>query len=336
MGVMRRIVQPSPMAAATMIEQQLPFVETDTPSAKAKPPVETKPAVEAKTSSDWKTIEDRVSAIEERGEVMEAKRLAATAVQEARDAGNGKRDSAAQLLHCLEVRANLFNRQGDFGAAKDDYFEAISLVAGQSGKEGTVGRLYGNLGYLFESTNEEENAIDAYERALEQLGRLRQPSVVEEVRLSNNLAFIYSARDDFDQAETLFLKALKLAHEKLGPSDSDSTGVFNNIGALYQKAGHVEQAKEMHQMALEGRKKEGSSRGDIGQSHGNLAIVFAEEGNEDEARSHFESALSNFKKAGADFSEDFDAVCGNYLQLLSNVGDVESMKRVQNLLEQGL
>ncbi|MGJ8723277.1 MAG: tetratricopeptide repeat protein [Roseibacillus sp.] len=305
------------MAAITMIEQQLPFADE-------------------KASSDWKTIDDRVSKVEAKGEVMEAKRLAASAVQEAREAENGNSKNAGQLLHCLEVRANLFNRQGDFGSAKDDYLEAISLVAGKSGQEGTVGRLYGNLGYLFESTEDEDNAVDAYERALEQLGRLRQPSVVEEVRLSNNLAFIYSARDDFDQAETLFLKALKLAHDKLGASDPDSTGVFNNIGALYQKAGHLEQAKEMHQMALDGRKEDGGSRGDIGQSHGNLAIVFAEEGDEKQARSHFESALSSFQSAGADFSEDFEAVCGNYLQLLANVGDVESKSRVQSLLEKGL
>ena len=308
---------PNPMAVTTMIEQQLPFVETD-------------------RTSDWKTIEDKVSRTEEKGEVMDAKRLAATAVKDAREAGNGNSGNTGQLLHCLEVRANLFNRQGDFGAAKDDYFEAISLVAGKSGQEGTVGRLYGNLGYLFEQTGEEEMAIDAYERALEQLGRLRQPLVLDEVRLSNNLAFIYSAKDDFDQAETLFLKALKLAHEKLGPTDPDATGVFNNIGALYQKAGHLEQAQEMHQMALDGRKKDGSSLGDIGQSHGNLAIVFAEEGDEEQARSHFESALTSFQKAGTEFSDDFDAVCGNYLQLLTNVGDVENSQRVQSLLEKGL
>lgn len=300
-----------------MIDQQLPFVDKD-------------------DSSDWESIDDKVSESEEKGEVMEAKRLAAGAVGEAREAENGNASKAGQLLHCLEVRANLFNRQGDYGAAKDDYMEAISLVAGKSGQEGTVGRLYGNLGYLFESTGEEDNAVDAYERALEQLGRLREPSVVEEVRLSNNLAFIYSARDEFDQAETLFLKALKLAHDKLGPSDEDSTGVFNNIGALYQKAGHLEQAREMHTMALEGRRENGSSSSDIGQSHGNLAIVFAEEGNEEKARAHFESALSSFQSAGSDFSDDFDAVCGNYLQLLGNVGDVESKKRVQSLLDKGL
>ena len=160
---------------------------------------------------------------------------AAAAVQEAREAGNGNSNNAGQLLHCLEVRANLFNRQGDYGAAKDDYLEAISLVAGESGEEDTVGRLYGNLGYLFECTEEDDLAVDAYERALEQLGRLREPPVVEEVRLMNNVAFIYSARNDFEEAETLFLKALKLAHDKLGPSAPDSTGVFNNIGALYQK-----------------------------------------------------------------------------------------------------
>ena len=305
------------MAGKTMVEQQLPFVDEDDPN-------------------DWRTLDDRVSEIEEQGDVMDAKKVAATAVSAAREAENGNNDNTGQLLHCLEVRANLFNRQGDFASAQADYFEAISLVAGESGQEGTVGRLYGNLGYLFESTGEDDKAVDAYERALEQLGRLRKPPVVEEVRLMNNVAFIYSARDEFEEAEMLFLKALKVAHDKLGESSPDTTGVFNNIGALYQKAEHFEQAQEMHQMALDGRIEDGSSSGDIGQSHGNLAIVFAELGDEKEARENFESALTRFQDAGLEFSEDFEAVCENYLHLLRNVGDIESQERVRTLLEAGL
>lgn len=317
LGKLAKPLHPCPMAANTMIEQQLPFVESD-------------------NSSDWKNIDEQITAVEERGEVMKAKKIAATAVLRARDAENGNSDKSDQLLHCLECRANLFHRQGDYGSAKDDYLEAISLVAGKSGQEGTVGRLYGSLGYLFESTGEEDQAVDAYERALEQLGRLREPEVIDEVRLTNNLAFIYSARDDFDEAETLFLKALKLAHEKLGEADPDSTGVFNNIGALYQKAGHLEQAREMHKMALQGREKDGSSSADIAQSHGNLAIVFAEEGDEEKSREHFEAALKGYQSAGVEYADDYDAVCSNYRQLLRNVGDQKNEKRVDDLLAKGL
>lgn len=297
-----------------MIEQQLPFVE-------------------AGGSSDWKQTDDDISTAEEKGEIMEAKIIASKAVQAAREVENGNSDASARLLFCLEARANLYNRQGDHGAAKEDYLEAISLVAGKTGQEGTVGRLYGNLGYLFESMADEDQAVDAYERSLEQLGRLREPAVVDEVRLSNNLAFLYSARDDFDQAETLFLKALKLAHAKLGASDADTTGVLNNVGALYQKAGYLEQAREMHGMALEGRIEDESSEADIGQSYGNLAVVLAEEGEEEESRSHFEKAISNLQKAGFDSAEDLEAVCENYLQLLRNVGDREGVERVSKLLK---
>lgn len=301
------------MAATTMIEQQLPFVEVG-------------------DSSDWRQTDENISKAEEKGEIMEAKKIATGAVQAAREAENGNSDASARLLYCLEARANLYNRQGDYGASKEDYLEAISLVAGKSGQEATVGRLYGNLGYLFEFMDDEPQAVDAYERALEQLGRLRQPAVIDEVRLSNNLAFLYSARDDFDQAETLFLKALKLAHSKLGASDPDSTGVLNNIGALYQKAGHLEQAREMHGMALEGRLKDKRSDADIGQSHGNLAIVFAEEGNEEKSRSHFEDAITSLQKAGADSADDLEAICANYLQLLRNVGDQKGEERIAKLL----
>lgn len=305
------------MGSTTMIEQQLPFIEVGGDTA-------------------WKETEEKILAAESKGDVARAKKIAESAVQEARSNQNGSTQDTERLLFCLEARADLFNRVGEHTAAKDDYLEAISLVAGQSGQEGAVGRLYGSLGYLFESSGKANDAVDAYERALEQLGRLRHPAVVDEVRLSNNLAFLYADKDDFDQAETLFLKALKLAHSELGASDPDTTGVCNNVGALYQKAGHLEQAREMHIMALEGRKEDGSSKADIAQSHGNLAIVHAEEGNEKDSRSHFESALASFQSAGQGWAEDFGAVCENYLQLLRNVGDKEGENRVKALLEKGL
>ncbi|MBK1832634.1 tetratricopeptide repeat protein [Roseibacillus ishigakijimensis] len=305
------------MGAPTMIEQQLPFVEVG-------------------GSPDWRETENRIREAESNKDLQFARKIANSAVEDARSAQNGTTSDAEQLLFCLEARADLFNRLGEQDAAKDDYFEAISLVAGKAGQEQTVGRLYGSLGYLFESIGKSDEAIDAYERGLEQLGRLRKPVILDEIRLSNNLAFLYSQRDEFDQAETLFLKALKLAHEELGKTNPDTTGVANNVGALYQKAGHYEQAMEMHQIALEGRKSDGSSRADIAQSYGNLAVVFAEQGNQGEALSHFESALSAYKKAGPEWSDDFEAVCENYLQFLKQTGDEDRQRRVQTLLEEGL
>ena len=89
-------------------------------------------------------------------------------------------------------------------------------------------------------------------------------------------------------------------------------------------------------MALEGRKTDGGSKADIAQSHGNLAIVFAEDGDEGKSREHFESAIKAYQEAGAEYEEDFDAVCGNYRQLLRNVGDMESEKRIDELMSKGL
>ena len=300
-----------------MVEQQLPFVERDEPV-------------------DWRETDSLIGAAEQAGDVGEAKRIAASAVQAAREAKSGDDGSMYRLPFCLESRANLFNRQGDFGAAKEDYLEAISCVEGQPDEGDTLGRLYGNLGFLLETIGEEDEAVGSYEVALDYLVQLKERQVMDEIRLANNLAFIFSARDDFDQAETLFLKALKVAHDKLGPTDPDTTGIFNNIGALYQKAGHFEQAREMHSMALEGRKDDGRSPSDVAQSHGNLAIVLAEEGDEQGAREHFESALKAFQRAGIDWLEDFEAVCENYLQLLHNVGDDVGEERVRQVLSKGI
>ena len=274
---------------------------------------------------------EEIYEVESEGDLEMAKKLAEEAVKGARVIQNGRRKGPNHLLYFLEVRADLLARCGDFSEGKEDYLEAVSLVAGVAGKEATLGRLFGSLGYLFEASSQVERAIDAYERGLEQLTRMREPAAVEIVRLSNNLAFIYSDREDFDEAETLFLKALKLAHTQLGSASPDTTGVCNNVGALYQKAGHYDQAREMHTMALDGRKENGESPTDIAQSHGNLAIVLAEDGDEEGAREHFEDAMELFGEAGPDFAEDFDAVCENYLLLLQNLGDEEGQERVEKI-----
>ena len=282
---------------------------------------------------DVREVEDKIWALESKGDLDGAENIAVEAVQKTRMAQNGERDDVTNLLLSLELRANFYTRSGTFSAAKDDFLEAISLIAGKLGNEGVLSRLYGELGYLMESHEKFEEAIDAYERALEQLGRQREPIAVDMVRLSNNLAFLHSANDDFDQAETLLLKALKLAHAKLGLADDDTTGVCNNVGTLYQKAGHFDQAREMHLMALEGRqKKKGKNNPDVAQSHGNLAAVYAQEGDVEESREHFESSIEIFQALGDEYAEDLDAVAGNYLQLLNSLGDQEGAAEIEKLL----
>lgn len=305
------------MGHITMTEQQLPFED------------------ESKAAINWDQIEEVILKHESKGEIAAAQIAVNDAITQARSGQNRANKDVNPLLTTLEARADFQARIGKEKAAKADYLEAISLVAGQAGHEGTVGRLYGSLAYLLESMSEDEQAIDAYERALEQMSRLREPVVVDVVRLTNNLAFLISAKDDFDQAETLFLKALQLAHAKLGGTDQDTTGVCNNVGNLYQRAGHLKQAKEMHLMALEGRQKsDGEEHPDTAQSHGNLAVVYALEGNHEDASRHFEAAIEGFSKAGEDYQEDLDAVASNYLQLLENEKDSKGASRIRKLLRQ--
>lgn len=317
LGQIPCFVQPIPVPTQTMTEQQLPFFD---PS----------------DSSDWVSIDAEVYSWEKRGQIDEAKRIASLAVGAAREADPHDKNNKGRLAYCLEVRGNLFARQGDYGAAKEDYEEGIALVPDDENQDGALGRLFGDLAFVMECIGLEDESVEAYENALTHLRREKVPAVVDLIRLSNNLAFIYSSRNNFDDAETLYLKALKVAHEHLGNSDPDTTGIFNNIGALYQKAGHLDQASEMHTLALEGRKEDGSSDSDIGQSHGNLAIVCAEEGDEDESRKNFEDAIVAYKKAGSEFYDDFEAVCSNYMQLLRNVGDLEAEGRVEGVLAEGL
>ena len=105
------------------------------------------------------------------------------------------------------------------------------------------------------------------------------------------------------------------------------------MGTLYQKAGHFDQAREMHIMALEGReKKNGKNHPDVAQSHGNLAAVYAQEGDLEDAKEHFESSVEIYQKLGDEYAEDLDAVAGNYLQVLAALGDQERVAEIEKLL----
>ncbi|MDP0490830.1 MAG: tetratricopeptide repeat protein [Verrucomicrobiota bacterium JB023] len=293
--------------------------------------------MEAQANNILPMLEDRVRSLEERGAFEEAKNVLESAVARARSTQNGENDLVGGLLLSLEMKADLCLRNGRFDEAREDYLESISLMAGRKGEEETVARLFGALAFLEETCERPDAAMQAYEKALEQLKRVRRPNPVEVVRLTNNLAFLYSAKNDFDEAETLFLKSLKLAHSELGPEDDNTTGICNNVGALYQKAGHLEQARDMHVMALEGREKScGSHHPDTAQSHGNLAIVYAQEGNEDLAREHFEVAFMTYEELGEECREDFEAVGENFIYFLEEFGDREGAAEVRSKLKTAL
>ena len=97
---------------------------------------------------DLSKVEERIWALESKGDLAGAERIAVDAVTKTRAAQNGARLEVDPLLTSLETRANFYARTGNFVAAKADYLEAVSLVAGKSGNEGVLSRLYGELGYL--------------------------------------------------------------------------------------------------------------------------------------------------------------------------------------------
>lgn len=266
------------------------------------------------------------------------RKLADEAVDKAR--ANKETDllSEQDLVRGLELRGDLFRREGEHDDAKSDYVEALGLMSSAVNADEGIARICCGLAILHELCDDSNLAKSFYQRAIAALERLTPKPLVDIADIRNNLAFIYEADGDFDRAETLLLSALKTCHEKLGPDDGKTATLYNNVGTLYFKAEHDDRAKEMHELALKSRTELfGEIHVETAQSHGNLALVLIRDEKVKPGLAHFEKALEGFETDLKISRDDYEIVSANYRDVLESMEDKKAVSALDaRLLKYGV
>jgi hypothetical protein len=267
-------------------------------------------------------MRDRVKALREQGNLIEARHAANASVDKCQQLLSSDHDSIDAFVGSLEDRIGIFMDLGEYRDAVEDAKQAIDQLEGRKERYGQMGRMYALLGAAYDGLDLYDQVIASWEKAVSFFEINNPPMKMDMATIINNLGFTAKSAGNLDAAEDYFLKSLELMYSVVGTKHAETASVCNNLGAVYLAAGYLEQAREMHMMALETRQELfGDYHPDTAQSHNNLALALLQTSDLEWARNHFEKALEGFEALGREYDEDLEAVASNFCDFLRDQND---------------
>ncbi|MGJ8672066.1 tetratricopeptide repeat protein [Rubritalea sp.] len=292
------------------------------------------------TTNLLEILSERVIVLSDKGEWEEAYHAAVAAVDKARAAVKEEDEGAEiALIECLEMQGDILRQTGRLEESRLVYLEALETAIPLKVSLELLARVTASVGVLYDSVENDPEAIRFYERAVELYDRAGFGQTEPVADICNNLGFVYRSIGNFQTAEDIFLKGLDICRHDLGYEHEKTATLCNNLGALYLKAEKSTQAREMNLMALEIRLKLfGALHADTSQSHANLALSLCQCGESEEANEHFLAAVKGYEKHINTETHDYAAVVENYAEFLklSNEGKSADVlvKKAQKKLSQ--
>jgi len=168
------------------------------------------------------------------------------------------------------ARARSWNSLGDVYSALERNQEAIEAYQQAIELDLDFAAPWNSLGREYSLTGQNEAAINAYQQVIE----LTPDEVLPWYSLGN--AFGSSQR--YDEAMAAYRRAIELGPEEAWP--------YNNLGFVYQKLGRFDQATDLYRQALE-RHEDGHSK----------AVTWDNLGNAYSAQGNYEEAISGYRWA---------------------------------------
>jgi tetratricopeptide (TPR) repeat protein len=157
--------------------------------------------------------------------------------------------------------------------------------------QGTVGRVYRELGLYEESE-------PFLERALEIRQREKGPGDLGVAESLFSLGELRRRADDYAEARELFERALAIQERELGPEHPDVAGSLNGIALVLEDSGEYAEARPLFERALAIREKAlGPEHSEVAATLNGLAIVHKEIGDYAGAKPLYERAISIWEKA---------------------------------------
>lgn len=292
------------------------------------------------TANLLEILNERVIVLTNKGEWEEAYHAAVAAVDKARAAVR-EQDPGADLAlaECLEVQGDILRQTGNLEESRLVYLEALETANQLDADAEMMARITASVGVLYDSVENEQEAIRFYERAIELYTNAGKGQTEPVADICNNLGFVYRSIGNFQAAEDLFLQGLDICRHDLGFEHEKTATLCNNLGALYLKLEKSTQAREMNMMSLEVRLKLfGATHPDTAQSHSNLALSLCQCGEAEEANEHFLAAVQGYEKHINTETHDYAAVIENYAEFLKVSNERKSadvlLKKAQKKLSQ--
>lgn len=199
-------------------------------------------------------------------------------------------------------KAQIFLGQGDFqsrlqnwSAAIDRYQRGLDCLENIGYAENDGAILWNNLGLVYQEQARYEEAVSAYERAIELYNG--SDDLLGKTHATSNLASVYDARGDWENAIRLYRLGIADA-EKINDK-SVLASFWNNLGVAYQNSGNPSSAQDAFRRSLKTLDQAGeSSSVRAARTLLNLAEIYAELNETSRAAGFFQQAIHMSQEVG--------------------------------------
>ncbi len=141
-----------------------------------------------------------------------------------------------------------------------------------------------------------EQAVQTLQQLLARLDAKGQGRSSVAADVTNRMGFAYYSMDEYDRAAEVFRRAMDLSRDLYGEQSARYAAAIDNLGLCLYGAGDIEGALERHLFALRIRENREPNALELGNSHGNLAIVYKALERYDEALVHLDAAMWRFEE----------------------------------------
>jgi nephrocystin-3 len=203
----------------------------------------------------------------------------------------GQAPSAKELANVLNQLGRFIELSGDYEAAEEFYYRALTIQEQLLGTENlvTVASLH-NLAKLLHTKGNYDKAETFYRRVQDILAvalGVNHPTTITGL---SNLAILLSDKGDYAGASALYQRVLT-THEKLG-IDSAAAASLNNLAVFLCKKGNYEEAESNFQKALDiWRQVLGEDHLAVATGLNNMAALLDYKGNYKESERLYAHAL---------------------------------------------
>jgi tetratricopeptide (TPR) repeat protein len=172
------------------------------------------------------------------GEYDAAERAARHASALVERMGEGAEASAS----IAEGIGTLHLEKGELDKAAQEMTRAIELLTAADPESPNVGVYWGNLGNVYALMDDNERALDAYERAHEMLIALLGPTNRTAAHMLMNLGRMEARMERYDESNSYYEEALAIMAAAGPEKDQVAITILNNLGQNYGDQGHYPEA----------------------------------------------------------------------------------------------
>src|SRR5215831_3617188 len=276
----------------------------------------------------WSILNDKLDTLRATNRLVEAIRVAETALEIAKRAFKG---NETPLAISFEKLGELLEQKGDFTAAEANLLKAHAILEkGKLPDERAIYRSARRLASLCDSLGQSEKAINFYQKAIAAGTQIDDVPYSDIGTMLNNIALILRKSGRQKAAEPCYVRALEIYEKQLGPNHPDVASVLNNLAVFYTNERRYTEAEKTHLRALAIREKLcPPGHPDIAQSKCNLAVVYHSRGDYTRAAEYYRASLKIWEETSGKPSEDYEIVVSNYADLLRSLGQVRKAHQLE-------